>query len=81
MKGKIFNFKFHSKLKLSRLAKNFHDDEIQDGKYLWKTSDEDVTECKLYYNLMLIGTENPVSNKNIKLYLSSFDGEGVINFI
>jgi len=27
---------------------------------------------------MLVGTENPVSNKNVKLYLSSYDGEGVI---
>lgn len=44
---------------------------------MWKTSDEDATECKLYYNLMLIGTENLVSNRNIKIYLSSFDGEGV----
>jgi hypothetical protein len=30
---------------------------------------------------MFVGTENPVSNKNIKLYLTSFDGEGVNKII
>lgn len=64
---------------ISRLAKNFNDDEIVNGKYYWNTTEEDQTECKLYYNLMLVATENPVSNKNIKLYLSSFDDKGVIN--
>ena len=27
---------------------------------------------------MMIATENPLSNRNVKLYLSSYDGEGVI---
>ncbi len=65
----------------SRLAKNFNNDEIKDGKYLWSTSEDDVSNCKLYYNLMFVATENPLSNKNIKLFLSSYDDEGVINKI
>ena len=41
--------------------------------------DEEITEvsCKLYYNVMMIASENPLSNKNIKLYLCSYDNEGV----
>ena len=64
----------------SRLAKNFSDDEIKDGSYKLRIlRDEDITEvsCKLYYNVMIIATENPLSNRNIKLYLCSFDNEGV----
>lgn len=41
--------------------------------------DDEITEvdCRLYYNLEIIATENPLSNKNIKLYLCSHDGQGV----
>jgi hypothetical protein len=62
------------------LAKNFSDDEIKDGSYRLRIlRDEDITEvsCKLYYNVMIVATENPLTNKNIKLYLCSYDNEGV----
>ena len=65
----------------SRLAKNYSDDEISDGTYKSRILvEENIQEvsCKLYYNVMMIATENPLSNRNVKLYLSSYDGEGVI---
>ncbi len=68
---------------LSQLAKNFSDDEIKDGSYKLRIlRDEDITEvsCKLYYNIMMIATENPLFNRNIKLNLSSYDDEGVFFF-
>jgi len=75
----------------SRLAKDFKDDEIKDGFYNTKILKEEENKedsfkpvdvnCKLYYNIMMIATEDPLSNKNIKLYLSSYDDEGVRLFL
>ncbi len=64
-------------IRFSRLVKTFIDEEIDNGKYICKNSSDEIVETKIYYNLMLIATENPLSNQNIKLYLSSYDGQGV----
>lgn len=59
------------------MTKNFSDEEINEGKYMWRSTHDVVSECKLYYNLMFVCSENPLSDRFVKLYLSTYDNEGV----
>ena len=61
----------------SCFTKDYTTEELIDGKFFCKNC-KTKEECRLYYNFSMIARENPFSNKLIKLYLSSYDNEGVL---
>jgi hypothetical protein len=55
-------------------TKDFSKDELANNKFACKKCKQ---ECILYYNVSMIARETPFSNQLIKLYLSTYDNEGV----
>jgi hypothetical protein len=55
-------------------TKDFTNDQVVGGKFTCKKCKQG---CILYYNVSMIARENPFSNQLIKLYLSTYDNEGV----
>jgi hypothetical protein len=58
----------------SNQTKDFNKDDLVSGKFTCKKCKQ---ECILYYNVSMMARENPFSNQLIKLYLSTYDNEGV----